>query len=322
MENDRAKFLTWTDQFGPMNDELSPVEKSLLQLWRDHYPFLYWANRINKINPLNPHDKLEAIFTLLQLSDTYVTNLVATLQNPNEPWYFVKERAYSNQINDILGQFESAENERIDLRNFNNDLDNITSFTPRDGWEVSTSGESRKATPLDVFAFTLLGCPAIQNTEENRLQFQENPETYIEVCNGIINFRQNWWPLLNDLKHGFRLLPFEWEALENLEPMYVTTDRGFDLSEKKEEYEATKEDYVYFWRLEGKASQDVDLGLYVYRIELRVCTVLSRTINFLLHNLIRTNPVSIFEKIEPVVDESGQVDTFEVFLPSTMLTES
>lgn len=313
-----------------MQDDLSPVEEMLLELWREHYPFLYWANRINKINPLNPHDDLEAVFTLLQLADTYVTNLVAILMNPNEPWYFVKERAYEHQINETLNQFKLDGDERIDLRNYDNDLDSITAFTPREGWEVRTPNETRDVTPLDVFTWALLGCPAAQDMEENQLVFHEDPDQYTEVCNGVINIRQNWKTLLNDLKHGFRLLPFEWDALENLEPVYVSSDSGFDLDEKKEEYEATKGEYVYFWRLEGKAGQEVEqtdgvasagFGLYVYRIRFEVCTGLSRVINLLLHNLITPDPVPIIENIGPLLDESGQINTFEVFIPSTMVTE-
>lgn len=318
-----------------MWDDLSPVQEVLLEMWRDYYPTLYWANRINKINPLNPHDELEAIFALLQLSDTYVHNLVANVKNLNEPWYFVKERAYKGDINDFIDTFTSAESDRFDLRNYEKDLEDITSFTPQEGWEVLAPSGSWEARPLDVFAWAILGCPGRQNHEANQLVFQDDPGQYIEVCNGVVNFRENWKPLLNDLKHGFRLLPFEWEAMEGIESISASHAPDFDYDEKKEEYENTKEDYVYFWRLVGEAEQATeqpevaperlaagDFGLFVYRIDINVCLGLARTMNLLLHNLITTEPVPIVEELESLVDESGQVDTFEEFIPITMLEET
>lgn len=318
-----------------MREDLSPVQEKLLQLWRDYYPILYWANRINKINPLNPHDKLEAVSTLLQIADAYVTIFVASIKNPNEPWYFVKERAYENDIGDVLDEFRSVDGERVDLRNYDGDLENITKLGPREGWEVSTSDGSWEARPMDLFAWILLGCPGEQDFDEKQLVFQENPEQYIEVCNGVINFRQNWKHLLNDLKHGFRLLPFEWDAMEELQTIAVDNAPGFDLEEKKQEYEETNGDYVYFWRLVGKEGQELEqaegipegyeahgFGLYVYRIDLDVCRGLARAMTLLLNNLITPEPVTVVKEIQPFLDESGRVVTFEEFIPITMLAES
>lgn len=318
-----------------MQNDLSPVQEVLLRLWQEQYPILYWANRINKINPLNPHDELEAVLTLLQLADTYVTILVAMLQNPNSPWFFVKERAYEHrQIRPILDLFKSPDDGRIDLGNYDTGLDNITSYTPRKNWEVTTPSENWDVRPLDVFVWHFLGCPAIEDYEENQLKFQEDPELYLKVCNGVINFRQSWWHLLNDMKHGFRLLPFEWESMEDIESLTVASPSNFDLDEKRAEYEETKQDYVYFWRFAGKEGEEPDhsgdvpegyaaegFGLIVYRIDAQVCTGLARTINFLLNNLVTTTPVTILDKIEPILDESGQLFTFEEFLPITFLRE-
>lgn len=317
-----------------MNDDLSPVQEMRLRLWRENYPFMYWANRINKINPLNPHDELEAVFTLLHLADTYRTILVAMLQNPNSPWYFVKEEAYPPNIDDTLDQFRSSSNGRVDLHNYDTDLENITSFSPNDGWEALTPTERREVRPLDLFASHLLGCPATIDSENNQLIFHEDPEKYIDLCSGVINFRENRKKFLNDLKHGFRLLPFEWDVMDELESISEGTRPDLDLDKKKEEYEETKGDYVYFWRMEGKADDEPEqldgipegyaprpVGLYVYRIELEVCRRLARTILLLLKNLIQTDNVEILDEITPLVDESGRVDTFEGFLTITRLTE-
>lgn len=318
-----------------MGDDLSPVQEVLLEMWRDNYPILYWANRINKVNPLNPHDELEAIFTLLMLADTYVHNLVANAKNPNSPWYFVKERTYPDQIRTFLDKFRSAESERIDLRNYEKDLENITYVSPRDGWEVSAPSGNWDARPLDIFAWAILGCPGKQDLESNQLVFQDDPEQYIKVCNGVINFRENWKSLLNDLKHGFRLLPFEWESIEGIEPIIAGHAPGFDLDEKREEYQKTKDEFIYFWRLVGKAGRATeqpevlpeglaagDFGLYVYRIDADVCLGLARTMNLLLHNLITVEPVPIVEELVPFLDESGRVDTFEEFIPVTILEKA
>lgn len=76
------------------------------ELWESSYPFTYWDNRIQKINPYNPEDKLEAVFTLLQLADTYVTILSAKLRNTYAPWYMVIKETYKSDIDETFEIFD------------------------------------------------------------------------------------------------------------------------------------------------------------------------------------------------------------------------
>ena len=54
-------------------------------LWQYNYPFTYWYNRLEKINPYNEHDKLEALYCLLQLTDIYSHIFAANVRNPELP---------------------------------------------------------------------------------------------------------------------------------------------------------------------------------------------------------------------------------------------
>jgi len=63
-------------------------------LWQFRYPFAYWDNRLEKINPYNEQDRLEALYSLVQLTDIYAHIFAAYVRNPEQPWFFVKENTF------------------------------------------------------------------------------------------------------------------------------------------------------------------------------------------------------------------------------------
>lgn len=280
-----------------MSEESSdwePVPTPLRELWERSYPFAYWDNRINKINPYNPQDQLEALFTLLHLSDTYVTILSAKLRNPYEPWLMVTDRTYKRDIDRTLGEFQVSVNGEtyVDLGQFTGETGVIAGTLVHEEWKDQYG-------PVDHLAGNLLGCPVDIDTKNRKLTFLEDRDHYIDVCNAVVNFWRNHYQLLNDLKHGFRLLPFDWGTLELLMEQGLLRDDSIDIEEKRAEFERTKDDYVYFWRLEiddpvdpeelekMEPGDDLELGLRLitYRIEGQKCVQFSRVVLRLLHNL-------------------------------------
>lgn len=296
------------DEGGPY---LSPMEK----LWEENYPFDYWQNRILKINPYNPQDKLEALFVLLHLVDTYATVLAAKLRNPYEPWYMiVEELRPTSVIHDTLDklEIETEHGERIELTMLEEQPEALVTFEIEDDWKDSL-------TTFDLLAADFLGCPAEIDTEEQDIEFADPPDSYVGACNGIVNFWKDHTQLLNDLKHGFRLLPFDRGTFEDMIEMGLlqSSDDEVDIEAKLEEYQNTKDEYLYFWRLEvddladpeefeEKGDVEIGMRLVVYRADAMQCRDLADITLRLLHNLFgRGGENRVVESMESLVGEQG-----------------
>ncbi|MFC6614828.1 hypothetical protein ACFQAS_07630 [Halopenitus salinus] len=48
------------------------------------------------------------------------------------------------------------------------------------------------------------------------IEFIDRPEKYVAACNAVVNFWKDHTQPLNDLKHGFRLLPFDRDTFEDM----------------------------------------------------------------------------------------------------------
>lgn len=303
----------------------NPPEGSVLQhLWTNNYPFTYWGNRLNKINQLNPHDQMEAVFVLLQLADTYVTILAAMVRNPHQPWFMVRDKTYRHHIDSTLEEFEvmTSDGDRfVDLGTFEETSDEIIGLDIGGEWADSIEA-------LDYFAGSLLGCPADINFDNQQVTFHEDRDVYISLCNGVIQLWQEHVDLLNDLKHGFRLLTFDWDSMEEMLELGFVQYSDEDLDGIRSDYEQTKDDYVYFWRLEGGPIEDeewelgsgeeIDSGfrLVVYRIEMERSVRMAHMILSLLFNLINPGEGNhrVVNQVEPLIDDDGVLKMFETFL--------
>lgn len=300
-------------------DEEDNVPTPLQTLWEENYPFDYWQNRIFKINPYNPEDKMEALFTLLQLSDTYATILSAKLLNPYAPWYVVAEELPTYKIHQTLEELQVEEDGEtyIDLMQLEKEPAALMSYEIKEEW-------AKSLTTLDLLAADLLGCPANPDKEKKDMKFNDPPERYVAVCNSVVDFWKNHSMLLNDLKHGFRLLPFDRGTFEDLIEIGLlrSTDDEIDIEAKIEEYEETKDEYLYFWRLEVdeladpedyEKDGDVEIGmrLVVYRADAMLCKDLADITLRLLHNLFgRGGQHEVVDSMEELVGEEENSVTF------------
>lgn len=301
-------------------DDEDYIPTPMRTLWEENYPFDYWQNRIFKINPYNPQDKMEALFTLLQLSDTYATILAAKLRNPYAPWYVVKEELKpTREIHDTFQKLEveGDHGTYIELMMLEEEPSTLVNYKIKKEWAESL-------TTLDLLAADLLGCPAKIDKEERDIEFIDPREKYVAACNAVVNFWKEHTQVLNDLKHGFRLLPFDKETFDNMIEMGLlrSTDGEVDLQGKMREYQDTKDDYLYFWRLEVdeladpeeyEEEGDVEIGmrLVVYRTDAMQCRELADITLRLLHNLFgRGGENRVVESMTDLVGEPGDSVTF------------
>lgn len=171
---------------------------------------------------------------------------------------------------------------------------------------------------LDFLAADFLGCPAEIDEETLTIEYIEDRDAYIAFVNGTIDFWRKHVLLLNDLKHGFRLLPFDWDTFDSLITRGFLRTSDIDVKELKSDYEDTNQSHVYFWRLEVgegpskeeyrelEPGEEIETGirLVVYRIELQKCIQLARAILRMIHNLFgRGGEFRVLELLEPLLDE-------------------
>lgn len=196
----------------------SRQESPFKVLWQSRYPFEYWSNRLEKINPYNQADRLEALYSLVQISDTYLHIFAAYAQNPDMPWFFLKENTRHWHIKDVLEQLRTEG--VITVGGLVEDEGDTITIDTREGFDLHE---------LDAVAAGLLGCPYDVDEESSSVNFEEPPELHRGVANAILNFADEHRELLNDFKHGFRVLPV---TPDDLESMLQST---FRLDEKDQE---------------------------------------------------------------------------------------
>lgn len=308
-------------------DANGPVPSPLRTLWEENYPFDYWHNRILKINPYNPQDKLEALFVLLQLSDTYATVLAAKLINPFEPWYMIVERLKPTiVIHQTLEQLE-VETDRgtyIDLSRLEVEPDDLIGYDIQEEWE-------EEASSFDLLAADLLGCPASIDEQQKSIEFMEPPEQYVAACNGVVNFWKDHTDLLNDLKHGFRLLPFDTGTVESLQEIGLLQSSDIDIEKRIQEYQETKDEYLYFWRLEVDEladpeelgdEEEVEIGMrvVVYRANVSLCKEMASVTLRLLHNLFgRGGEYEVVDSVDSLVGEEESLTFLDHFMSAEVI---
>lgn len=187
------------------NDGSMPSEpvSPFKTLWQRNYPFSYWYNRLEKINPYNEYDRMEALYSLVQLTDIYAHIFAAYAQNPELPWFFVKENTFRRDIDNVLEQLSSEGMATVGA--LSDDPEGLTTIEARDEYELHD---------LDAIAGALLGCPFTFDEESDSVNFDESPDIHRGVCNAILDFAANNTALLNDFKHGFRVLPVTPEDID------------------------------------------------------------------------------------------------------------
>lgn len=266
----------------PDNNPRNP----LLPLWLREYPFTYWDNRIEKINKYNPEDRLEALRTALELSDLYTHLFVARAQNPDQPWFLVKEDVTGPNIGNTLKKLteETDHGDTIFVEKLLEDHDGLISYETTEEteeWDVSLE---------DWIAADFLGCPVNFHHEEKELEFIESPDLHYGGANAILNFHQENRKLLNDFKHGFRVLPFDIYTLDFLidEGLMPESEEVDTLREQLLEESRTWEfSFVRMVTEEApeEAWYDYEVTLNLHSANISACVDLCRLTLKQLHNL-------------------------------------
>ncbi len=305
-----------------------PEENPVKDIWENNYPLGILQHKIERLDlNKNPSERFEAFELFLRLSDIYTHLLNAKIRNVYQPWELVKEMSFISHIEDLFDHLRNEEKHkgptgRIDLRNyFEIPEDKAIKFKLKEEWK----GKIEKKYFLIA---SLLGCPTKINEEDQRVKFKEDPETYIETCNSIINVWEGLRPLWNDIKHGFRLVPFDWETIEHLKEINFINDSSIDLDHKREIFnkEMEKGNY-FFWRLDiienenGAGTTEIT----VYWIEPKKCKKLAEITLMLINNILdaRERKFLVTEDIKELVDypEEDRIETLHEFLSAEIKVE-
>lgn len=285
------------------SDPVSPFKF----LWQYHFPFEYWDNRLEKINHYNEQDRLEALYCLVQLTDLYAHVFAAYVRNPEMPWFLVKANTFRKHIDDVLDKLRA--DDIVTVGTLSENPEGLATFAANEEYDLHD---------LDAIACGLLGCPFTIDEEEESVEFEEPPEIHRGVCNAILNFADEHTALLNDFKHGFRVLPISPEGLHHMITSLVVMDE-----EDEEAYEETLnqlredlEDDEWGFSFARMYTESTDYGyevqLDVYHVDAWSCYKFAELTLLALHNLISPEgsiPLeeSLFEVPELVLEGEASI---------------
>ncbi len=165
-------------------------------LWERNYPFEYWQNRLKKINRYNEQDRFEALYTATLLSDIYLHVFAAKVRNPDLPWFIIKEETYRRQIDGVLEDLHLDGFPMVEQLLEN--PDSMVSIEINEDYDIDE---------LDAISVGILGCPISIDDDSQTVEFHEDPDLHRGICNAILKFAEGMKEVLNDFKHGFRVIP-------------------------------------------------------------------------------------------------------------------
>lgn len=221
----------------------------------------------------------------MQLTDVYSHIFAANVRNPELPWFFLKEKTYRGDIDDVLDE----------LRSDGVAMVGSLSEGPKGLVSIETKEEYDVA-ELDAIAAGLLGCPATIDEETNSVEFDESPELHRGTCNAILDFAENNTALLNDFKHGFRVIPLTPEDLETLTESIIVfseedTEKFEAVLEAMEKELAEDQWGFYFARMDAeKRDYGYECRLDVYHVDAWSCYKFAELTLDALYNLVRPGP--------------------------------
>lgn len=274
------------------SDTVSPFKL----LWQYNYPFAYWDNRLEKINPHNLQDRLEALYCLVQLTDLYSHIFAAKIQNPEMPWFFVAEETYRGDIDNVLEKLRKS--------------DIATVGTLAEGPEGLVNVEANEeydVDNLDAIAAGFLGCPHTVDEESKTVEFDEPPELHRGVCNAILDYAENQTALLNDFKHGFRVLPVSPDDINQIveATMVFDEDEQEQLQETLDDLRETLESDEWGFSFVRLSTESTDYGydcqLDVYHVDAWSCYKFAELTLGALYNLIAPPPgITLEDSLEEI----------------------
>lgn len=198
----------------------------------------------------------------------------------------IKERTYSDHIRTTLEKLEVEDELRdgdydttIVVERLFDEPEGLVGFKAREDWPVE---------PRDWWAADFLGCPAEPDPETQSIEFFENPDLHFGAVNSVLNFWRENVQLLNDFKHGFRVLPCTAEVLRFLtEQNRIDYDESFDqLLDELEESESNGSWELHFMRLSTNENHHhYEIDLNIHRADIEKCRTFAKMTLYLLHNL-------------------------------------
>lgn len=249
-------------------------------LWHTHYAFEYWYNRVEKINPHNDRDRLEALFCLGELAELYSRSFSAILQNPNYAWYYLDDII---TVNDIEDTFELlADQAELTIGK----ASKVTGLTNK----VDTE-ESMKWSALDALSIGLLGMP--QEVDENgMISLPESPSFHRNICEAILKIAEKQRPLKESFDRGFRVFPV---SLDTVKSEIDSTELVNEEQKEavKQEIESLREQYsterwplTYFHINRKKTGRENTVQLFLKHVDAFTCYKLAELVLDALFNLI------------------------------------
>lgn len=275
-------------------------------LWEMSYPFELLDRKVERLEPEENYlDRHEAFELMLQLQDIYVHILCANIRNPFQPWEIVTEEMFKYDIEETLDMIKKEVpgiGERFDLRE-------LTELPQEKGFKFKITDEwEGEVDEIDMIVGDFLGCSSTIDEENKQVEIEEDSELYIETCNAVINSWEGTHKLWNDIKHGYRLLPFDWETMEYFEKIGFVGEKSIDIDAKKQRYEEGIENgKYYFWRFETTETEEGEekAWLSVYEVKSEKSLETAKITLKLLHNLFGRK-----EDGNKVVEDMKQVLNF------------
>ena len=301
-------------------------DNPLYHIWKRNFSFTYWDNRIGKLSRYNSEDRLDSLYVLMQLSDLYAHLFTVEVRNPDQPWFMVTEKTYMNQIRDTLEKLEVDDPEQgptIYVSNLQNEPEGLISF--------DLVEEDANVTKRDAIARDLLGARAPYNKETKELEYDVDPDLYLAMVNATLNFWKGNKALLNDLKHGFRVLPFDAETVDHLhkqgffpEQQEVVDEFKSLLHEKEEQGWG-----ITIARLETDSEDDrYEVTVHIHYVDSEMCLRMAELVQRQLFNLFYPHQaLSVEEEAAHLVALAGEepnelevieyLGSFEIFYDPT-----
>jgi len=253
-------------------------------LWHTHFPFEYWYNRLEKINPHNERDRLEALYSLVELAEMYSRAFSALIQNPNYPWYYLDDHLTAKNVE---GVFKALQFEADTVIGKASEISGAT--TPVDT-EVDVG-----LPETDAVAVSLLGIP-YEFDETGQIELSESLAFHRNICGTILEIAERQESLKGSFDQGFRVFPVSPETVETVinssglvsEANREPVQRQIEELRKQNDDDRWPLTYFHFNR---EATEDGSvLQLQLNHVDAWTCYKLAEVVLDALFNLITPGP--------------------------------
>lgn len=254
------------------------------RLWHQHYAFEYWYNRVEKINPHNDRDRLEALYSLAELAELYSRSFSSMLQNPNYAWLYLDNIVTidntTNALELLKHQADLAIGKTSKVTGLTNSID---------------SDSTAEFSEIDALSISLLGVP--QEIDENeKITLPESPVFHRNICDSILQIAERQKPLKDSFDRGFRVFPVSLDTVKT----EIESTKLVDESQKeavKTEIDSLQKQFnserwplTYFHINHKKTEDENTVQLFLKHVDAFTCYKLAEFVLDALYNLISVGP--------------------------------